>query len=205
MACENLTVNGRAARSYVTRSGTPASITIPVGERFANLTAQETPFTVYGQALNSSGNPEAIANLVFRSRVVPLFQFAVFFDKDMEFDNTAQLSFTGPIHSNGNIFLDAGSDVSLSISGQLTGAHDIYRRQKRSNVCTGTVLEKEMEANPTLVSVYGGDATTVGESSHDLTTHSVNKRPMGIFTYKSGTVTPLAYFGIGGEGYTKAG
>ncbi|WP_157445409.1 hypothetical protein [Deinococcus actinosclerus] len=139
MACENLTVNGRAARSYVTRSGTPASITIPVGERFANLTAQETPFTVYGQALNSSGNPEAIANLVFRSRVVPLFQFAVFFDKDMEFDNTAQLSFTGPIHSNGNIFLDAGSDVSLSISGQLTGAHDIYRRQKRSNVCTGTV------------------------------------------------------------------
>ena len=73
------------------------------------------------------------------------------------------------------------------------------------NVCTGTVLEKEMEANPTLVSVYGGDATTVGESSHDLTTHSVNKRPMGIFTYKGGKVTPLAYFGIGGEGYTKAG
>lgn len=138
LACESLTLNGRSARSYVT-SGTPLNITIPAGERFANLTAQETPFTVYGQSLNSSGNPEAIANLVFRSRVVPLFQFAVFFDKDMEFDNTAQLSFTGPIHSNGNIFLDSGNDVSLSIAGQLTGAHDIYRRQKRSSVCQGTV------------------------------------------------------------------
>jgi len=28
---------------------------------------------------------------------------------------------------------------------------------------------------------------------------------MGLFTYKDGKVTPLAYFGIGGEGYTKAG
>lgn len=139
LACETLTLNGRSARSYVTKSGTPINITIPAGERFANLTAEETPFTVYGQALNSSGNPEAIANLVFRSRVVPLFQFAVFFDKDMEFDNTAQLSFTGPIHSNGNIFLDSGSSVSLSIAGQLTGAHDIYRRQKRSTTCQGTV------------------------------------------------------------------
>ena len=138
LACESLTLNGRSARSYVT-SGTPLNITIPAGERFANLTAEETPFTVYGQSLNSSGNPEAIANLVFRSRVVPLFQFAVFFDKDMEFDNTAQLSFTGPIHSNGNIFLDSGSTVSLSIAGQLTGAHDIYRRQKRSTTCQGTV------------------------------------------------------------------
>ena len=72
-------------------------------------------------------------------------------------------------------------------------------------VCLGDSLEAQMEANPTLASVYGGDATTVGESSHDLKTHSVNKRPMGIFTYKSGTVTPLAYFGIDGEGYTKAG
>lgn len=138
LACESLTLNGRSARSYVT-SGTPLNITIPAGERFANLTAQETPFTVYGQSLNSSGNPEAIANLVFRSRVVPLFQFAVFFDKDMEFDNTARLSFTGPIHSNGNIFLDSGDDVSLSIAGQLTGAHDIYRRQKRSSACQGIV------------------------------------------------------------------
>ena len=72
-------------------------------------------------------------------------------------------------------------------------------------LCVGETLEAAMEANPTLPSVYGGDATTVGESSHDLKTHSVSKRPMGIFTYENGKVTPHAYFGIGGEGYTKAG
>ncbi|MFC6661551.1 hypothetical protein [Deinococcus multiflagellatus] len=93
------------------------------------------------QALNAAGNPEAIANMTFRSRVIPLFQFAVFFDKDMEFDNTAKLEFTGPIHSNGNIFLDsgAGSDTSLTLRGQVTSAYEIYRRQKRDNVCQGVV------------------------------------------------------------------
>jgi ABC-type branched-subunit amino acid transport system substrate-binding protein len=72
-------------------------------------------------------------------------------------------------------------------------------------VCNGTILDTEMQQNPTLPSVYGGDAATVGESSHDLTTHSVNKRPMGIFTFKGGSLTAHAYFGINGEGYTKAG
>ena len=72
-------------------------------------------------------------------------------------------------------------------------------------LCTGDALEAQMEADSTLSSVYGGSPTEVGTSSHDAKTHSVSKRPMGIFTYKAGAVTALAYFGIGGEGYTKAG
>lgn len=72
-------------------------------------------------------------------------------------------------------------------------------------LCVGDTLEAQMQANPTLSSVYGGDTTTVGTSTHDLTTHSVNKRPMGIFTYKDGKVTAHAFFGINGEGYTKVG
>jgi hypothetical protein len=72
-------------------------------------------------------------------------------------------------------------------------------------LCLGDTLEAQMEANPTLPSVYGGDATTVGTSTHDLTTHSVNKRPMGVFTYKAGKVTAHAYYDINGENYKTAG
>ena len=35
-------------------------------------------------------------------------------------------------------------------------------------------------------------------------THSVIKRPMGVFQYKDGAVTPLAYFDIGGAEFTMA-
>jgi len=72
-------------------------------------------------------------------------------------------------------------------------------------ICLGDTLEAQMQADPTLSSVYGGSPTEVCTSSHDLKTHSVSKRPMGIFTYANGKVTALAYFGIGGEGYTNAG
>lgn len=71
-------------------------------------------------------------------------------------------------------------------------------------LCVGETLNAAMEADPTLVSVYGGSPTEVGTSTHDLKTHSVSKRPMGVFTYKDGKVTPLAYFGIGGEGFKLA-
>ena len=137
-ACQNATVGGRLVTSYAS-VGTTQSITIPQGEDFEFLNAQETPTTVYGQATGTSGNPEAIASLVFRSRLVPLFQFAVFFDKDLEFTNTATLDLSGPVHTNGNLFLDSGNGSALSINGQTTASKGVYRGWKHDNGCTGTV------------------------------------------------------------------
>ncbi len=68
----------------------------------------------------------------------------------------------------------------------------------------GDALDKALQTNLTVVSVYGGDASTVGSYTLDPTTHSVIKRDMGVFEYKGGTVTPKAFFGIGGEGYKLA-
>jgi len=63
---------------------------------------------------------------------------------------------------------------------------------------SGTDLENALKANPTFVSVYGGDASTNGTLKLDLTTHSVSQRFMGVFTYKNGKVTTDATFDIGG-------
>ncbi len=79
----------------------------------------------------------------------------------------------------------------------------IRRVRKSQTTTTGQDLETALESNLTLASVYGGDATTVGSSTLDPKTHSVLKRPMGIFQYKAGKVTQLASYGIGGDGYTK--
>jgi branched-chain amino acid transport system substrate-binding protein len=68
----------------------------------------------------------------------------------------------------------------------------------------GDALEKALESNLTLPSVYGGDASTVGTFSLDPKTHSVLKRAMGVFEYKGGKVTPKAFFDIGGVDYKKA-
>ena len=57
--------------------------------------------------------------------------------------------------------------------------------------------------NLTFVSVYGGDDKHRRHVSSIPKTHSVVKRGMGVFEYKDGKVTPLAFFGIGGEDYKK--
>ena len=69
---------------------------------------------------------------------------------------------------------------------------------------TGDALDSALRENLTVVSVYGGDEATVGTYTLDETTHSVIKREMGIFEYKGGEVTPMAFFGIDGEGYRTA-
>jgi hypothetical protein len=162
-ACQVVTVNGRNVTSYVEKLNTQ-TIQIGAGEQYANLNAEETQFVVYGQALNSAGNPEAITKLVVRSRLGPLFQFAIFFNKDLEFDNTAALDLVGPVHANGNIFLDSGGGAFLHIGGQVTSSQTLYRGQKSQNYCGGAVSVDGLSGSPLTVACSGARrAMTVTE------------------------------------------
>jgi len=71
-------------------------------------------------------------------------------------------------------------------------------------LCVGDTLENALQADLTMVSLYGGDETTNGTSTQDPETRSVKERPMGVFTYENGTVTNLASFGIGGADFALA-
>ncbi len=80
---------------------------------------------------------------------------------------------------------------------------EVMRRtlKKGGDTKKGDQLDAALRDNLTVVSVYAGDATTVGTFTLDPTTHSVVKRGMGVFEYKAGKVTTKATFGINGEGF----
>ena len=82
---------------------------------------------------------------------------------------------------------------------------EVIRRVLKAggDIKSGDALDKALQSDLTVVSVYGGDDTTLGSYTLDPTTHSVTKRQMGVFEYKGGKVTPKAFFGIGGENYSK--
>jgi ABC-type branched-subunit amino acid transport system substrate-binding protein len=82
---------------------------------------------------------------------------------------------------------------------------EVIRRvlKEGGNIKDGAALDKALQENLTVVSVYGGDAQTVGTFTLDPVSHSVKKRTMGVFEYKGGDVTAKAFFGIGGEDYKK--
>jgi ABC-type branched-subunit amino acid transport system substrate-binding protein len=69
---------------------------------------------------------------------------------------------------------------------------------------TGDDLNNALMADLNLPSVYGGDASTVGSFSLDPKTHSVLTRPMGVFQYKDGKVTPKAFFDIDAKNFKTA-
>jgi Tfp pilus assembly protein PilX len=108
----------------------PSNIRIPSGEAFAGLNAQEYRYDVTSVAFTQSSNaqPTAILKMAFKSRLVPLFQFAAFYENDLDFSRPAQMSLSGPIHSNSNLYLNSAQPVD--IRGQLSSAGKMYRGEK---------------------------------------------------------------------------
>ncbi len=103
-----------------------------------------------------------------------------------------------------------GEDPDFYAANYYENAFDMWEVMRRiwkddpNAEITGEALQKALETNLTLPSVYGGDDTHLGTFTLDATTHSVIKRQMGVFEYKGGTVTPKAFFNIGGADYRAA-
>lgn len=120
-------------------TGLPESTTILDGEPFARLSAQEYRYDVVSAALDAKDLPTAIQGMLFKSRLVPMFQFAAFYDKDLEISPGANMNLSGRVHTNGDLYLNTGA--TLTINGQVsTTKASIYRGQKRASAaCEGTV------------------------------------------------------------------
>lgn len=141
--CRNQTFQGHSTSTYVRdlqAGGLPAFITIPPGEPFAGLSAQEYRYEVVSVARDpGSDSPNAILTMRFKSRLVPLFQFVVFYGNDSEFTIPPNMTLNGPVHGNGDLYLNAGSGYTLTINGQVSTAGRLYRGEKADDSCSGTV------------------------------------------------------------------
>jgi hypothetical protein len=91
----------------------------------------------------------------FKSRVIPLFQFAAFYDKDLEILPKANLLLEGPVHTNGDLYV--GSQSTLDIVGQVTVAGDLHHGIKHADVCmSGTVQVADPDDQRAIPACTGG-------------------------------------------------
>lgn len=83
---------------------------------------------------------------------------------------------------------------------------DLVRRVKADGGDPGdpVALQEALIAKPEFQSVYGGTSSAPGMLALDAKTHSVSKRPMGVFQYAGGGVTTLATFNIGAADFSVA-
>lgn len=156
-ACVDYDFNGRDVTTYVTEEpGNPYLRTIPAGEKYESLYANEYRYTTRSEAKNAQDKTEAQLELRLRNRTVPLFQFAVFYNKDLEINNGATMTLAGPVHTNGSLFVSPPGTNALTINGRVTVAGDLYRGRKSTNTCGGNAnVRNQSNTNKALSSCNG--------------------------------------------------
>jgi hypothetical protein len=132
--CQDFSLNNRTVQTYIVEDpANPYNQPVPAGDRYEGLDMQEYRYTVVSEARNIQDRTEAILELRFKSRLVPMFQFVAFYDKDLEIAPGQLMNLSGPIHTNGDLYLNG--NVTLNINGQVTTSGTLYRGRKNDNTC----------------------------------------------------------------------
>ncbi len=92
----------------------------------------------------SNTNTNTVLEMNFKSRIIPLFQFAVFYDDDLEMNSTSRMDITGRVHTNKNFYLQptqtyGGTSDTTSgtfFTESITVAGNIYNRVDAYNLTT---------------------------------------------------------------------
>jgi len=171
-ACHSYTLGGQRVVTYVTGGGSGEVISIPPGDdRFAGLNAIQYTYSVYSEAYGPGGKPSAILQMDFLSRLVPLFQFAAFYQNDLEIEPSPPMTLNGPVHTNGNLYLNPYH--SLAIRGQVTTAGGIHLGQSPDDInnhlacpATGDASVADMSGRlRSLTSAFGCPALVSGAAA----------------------------------------
>ena len=124
-------------------------ITIPAGQLFAGLNSTEYAYTESSWAVSPTGDTEATVSAEFKVGNIPLFQFIAFYAGDLEILPGPTMTLNGRVHTNGNLYLNAGNTLSIAdnvaagiTTVQVSAKGDIYRGRKDTSqtpTCSGTV------------------------------------------------------------------
>jgi Tfp pilus assembly protein PilX len=147
----------------VTAAGSASLQTITTGP-YAGLRASSTPYTITSQASRTvadSGTVRLVESL--QDQVIPLFQFGVFYNTDLEIFPGASMTFNGRIHSNKDLYLGNAA----TINSRLTSAGAIFNcRKDDPSTCNGAQIQKPGGTYAGLT--YGhNDSNWVNRSSSD--------------------------------------
>jgi type II secretory pathway pseudopilin PulG len=105
---------------------------------FAGLYALVRNYDITTRAADSIGNAST-AVVTVKAAAIPIFQFGVFYEKDLEITNGQRLDMQGWVHTNGNIYARSGG--GLYLHNIVTTPNKFYFRRKDGTNPAGTDQE----------------------------------------------------------------
>ncbi|PSB59159.1 hypothetical protein C7B77_01850, partial [Chamaesiphon polymorphus CCALA 037] len=142
---EDAVQNSYVAYTLVTRKD-PRTIPIPTGDDYEGLNALEYQYVLRSTAkkpVESGATPAENAarssanidlSMTFTNRVISLFQFAIFYNGDLEFNSTSPMDVEGWVHSNANIYVQPAGEPTVTTPSltrflsKVSAVGDIYNR-----------------------------------------------------------------------------
>jgi len=113
---------------------TSAFSTITTGP-YAGLYAQSTPYTLQVTA-RSTYNSEVKLQREVQTVAIPVFQFGMFSQTDLDFFAGPNFNFGGRVHTNGNLWLAEGGGNALTMSGKVTAAGEVITANLENGLVT---------------------------------------------------------------------
>jgi hypothetical protein len=104
---------------------------------FAGLYSLTQNLEITSQATDPYGNTSSVI-VSAKAQAFPIFQFGVFFEKDLEVTPAPTMNFRGWVHSNGNIYLSSRNAYfhnSITTPNQV-----IHNKKSRNEVLTGVKI-----------------------------------------------------------------
>ena len=105
-----------------------ARVQRPATGTFAGLSAYVQRWRIASTATEAKTGSKGMVTLDVEDQLIPIFQFGVFYNDNLEMEPGANMTFTGGrIHSNSNIYMaETGSSVSLTVNAPITSAQNLY-------------------------------------------------------------------------------
>ncbi|HTD65002.1 MAG TPA: hypothetical protein VK846_00530 [Candidatus Limnocylindria bacterium] len=119
---------GNSGKTYV--EWLPPSAFKVLNSQYEGLYGYASTFRVISNARETTSrfNITGAVAQQFDVATIPLFQFAIFYNLDLEINPGADMGITGPTHSNQKIYLDPGA--TLTFYGDVTSANSINPTNK---------------------------------------------------------------------------
>jgi hypothetical protein len=112
-----------------------ASTTRPIEDGpFSGLVSLRTPWQLQSVATYANGAQTQLTR-TFYNHQIPIFQFGIFYNDDMELHPGPNFNFGGRVHANGNLFMMSGSN--LYFRSRVTAVGEIIRDTSRMGARTG--------------------------------------------------------------------
>lgn len=130
-------------------------VNIPSGP-YAGLSATISPYLMTSTATQAGTDAQVALQRQVNSYLIPLFQFGMFSDEDVELHPGPAFTFNGRVHANGNIYVNGNVRFLSKVTTANEFVTDVFRNGSPKTASTLSMQVGSVNSPITMGSVWGG-------------------------------------------------